>query len=236
MTERRGVCLFLFIVGLTAGPAGAAFWNRRSEAPEPAPAVIPASSSVRPAAADPASTPARQLHRSIEDEAQRQALFSLANQRTLREEELRVLERLLNEKAAELQRLDAGLEERFGVAPDKSYQYDEAENAIYELSGLEEAAEGRSDTSVTRTLHRRLGDAAAAESFLKQVGAKNITAAEIQYLRLIHKEKQLEVERVYTQLEERFGILRDKHYEYDAEEEALFEMPPAGDGNAPDLP
>ena len=209
-------------VVLLWGSSADALFGRKSRGKEEAVLPAPAAAGAGLAVAAPQVSAPRKPHMVIRGKEAEQSLVKLATARQLREEELRVIQRLLNEKLAELDRLNARLGEQFDIAADRNYQYDKESNAIFELVPLGEGAADGFD----RKPHRTLPDEETATAFLKQVGAKNITSGEIQYLRLLFREKEIEVSRVYETLEKEFSVLRDKHYEYEPAEKTLYEIVP----------
>lgn len=222
---RWGLLLIGFAV-LWSTPADALF-GRKDRKKE---AETPTSESAGLAVAAPPASTTRRPHLVIRGDDAERSLVKLATARQLREEELRVIQRLLNEKEAELEHLNALLQTQFDIAADRNYQFDKEENAIFELVPLgENGAEG-----FDRKVHRELPDGDAANDFLKQVGAKNITSGEIQYLRLLFREKEIEAKHVYETLEEEFSVLRDKHYEYEPSEKTLYELMPRTRGASED--
>ena len=227
-------------------PADAAFWKKKSEADDP-PAVSGPAAAVEPArnAADsaaPAITTVAQAQPDSQQQAVRRAhykvdgpetettLMQLAESRQLRRGEIVVLSRLLVEKRNELGRMDRRLQDVFAVDPSVTYQYDADSRTIYRLDTKEDAEELAQSEEVnpedliTRTLHRELATAEAANAFTRLVSAKKITNSEIRVLQLLLREKNMELKKVETTLAARFSIAPDKHYEYDASAQTLYEV------------
>ena len=251
------------VVCLWALGVSAAFWNKKRNeedragttppalAPtspaEEVPATLAAGAPVvsppsfrddRPAAAAPPAL-YRRPHVSIQDSETERILVQLAQTRSLREEEIKVLTRLSEEKTNELGRMNERLQQRFGIRPEENYQFDQASRTLFKLTVKEgidaetAVAQGAAaDEVFDKTSHMTLRDEAAETDFVRLVSAKKITASELQVLGLLLKEKRIELSKVHASLEERFAISPEKHYEYDAEAHTLFETVPAAGGAA----
>lgn len=252
MSYLRGLMLLGICVFAGTQCAQGAFWNRKSSKEEPARvAPPPPTYAVTPVAgAQPvqslssysdrapelpdvppaeAASPqhARRAHFRMPDQEAVDTLVQLADSRRMREEEIRVLARLLREKEGELVRMNDRLRDRFGIAADANYQYDNETKGLFLLvpkSG-ESAVEGEgADEVFEKRLHRTLDAKQTEIEFVRLVSAKKITASEIQVLKLLLKEKNLELGKVHASLEERFAISPEKHYEFDAPSRTLFEV------------
>jgi hypothetical protein len=243
--------------GLVAAAVGCAlivptsralFWKREDKAARTVPADPPVAmepaqvpaGSLQSAASDPAvAAPTRRPHQRLEGPEAEQALVQLAESRRLREEELRVLARLHAEKRGELARMNEQLLERFGIASDETYQYDAEAKTLYKLTAKPDmealAAGGVTDPEelFEKSRHRIFAQREQELGFVRLVSAKKITGSELQVIQLLVKEKNMELEKVLGSLKDRFSISPDKHYEYDAEAQTLFEVVRAGAPEAP---
>lgn len=234
------------VVCLLAGGTGAdaAFWNRKSSKEEAKPLPVPPTSIsvTHPGQAQPepvlrpvavSADEGRRAHVQMKDQESVDVLVRLAESRQLREQEIRVLTRLHGEKEGELERMNQRLQDRFGIAPDANYQYDNESKSLYLLTpraGVEAGEGGAAEDLFDRRLHRNLSNKDIEIEFVRLVSAKKITVSEIQVLKLLLKEKHLELNKVNGTLGERFAISPDKHYEFDADSRTLFEVVrPAGD-------
>jgi hypothetical protein len=189
-----------------------------------------------PASSGPLSgTGSRRAHISIPDDQTEQILVQLAESRQLREEEIRVLGRLHVEKEGELERMNQRLMDGYGIAADQNYQYDQETRTLFKLE-LKEGVDPDGPVPEGATagdLFDKIGPVTLAtpdaeSEFLRLVSAKKITASELQVVELLLKEKNMELQKVYSSLKERFAISPKKHYEYDPEAHTLFEVVKAG--------
>ena len=173
-----------------------------------------------------ASNSGRRAHFLIQDQKSADALVALAESRRLREEEIRVLGRLHQEKEGELNRMNERLNSRFKISADANYQYDNETKSLFLLIAKEgaEAEAAVPEDRFHKRLHMTLSDRESEIAFVRLVSAKKITASEMQVLKLLLKEKNLELSKVHETLQERFAIAPDKHYEYDAASRTLFEI------------
>ena len=251
---KRGWAFLTLLVGCAwaAAPADGAFWKKKAESepatstataerpavgkpirtPAPAPAPAPAVKAI----AQPGQQPTvRRPHYRVDGPEMETTLLQLAESRELRRGEIVVLSRLLVEKQNELRRMDRRLQEVFGVDPSVTYQYDADSRCIYRLDtkeGAEELARAGGvdpEDLITRTIHRELATPDAANAFTRLVSAKKITNNEIRVLQLLLREKNMELKKVETTLAARFSIAPDKHYEYDASAQTLFEIVGVGE-------
>jgi len=177
----------------------------------------------------------RRAHISIPDDQTEQILVRLAESRQLREEEIRVLSRLNVEKQGELDRMNLRLLDGYGIAADQNYQYDQDSRTLFKLE-LKEGVDPDGpvpEGATAADLFDKVGPMTLATpeaeaEFLRLVSAKKITASELQVVDLLLKEKNMELQKVYSSLKERFAISPKKHYEYDPEAQTLFEVVKAG--------
>lgn len=241
--------LFGLLFLIAAAPSSDGFfWRNRAEDDKPASSASPANpapvsqagpsvpidTDVEVVRGTETSAVTRTPLLQVDDDEAEQVLVRLAQARQLREEEIRVLGRLSQEKDQELQRMNAQLEQRFGILADDNYQYDQEAQAVYRITPKAEAEAGADDAGVSsaedlfdRELHRRLESEEDELAFVRLVSAKKITVSELAMLRLLLREKSLELERVMAALKDRFSIEPGKHYQYDAPSRTLFEVAPA---------
>lgn len=210
-----------------------AFWNRKDQEPAPE-AAPPSAGTVTQAQPGAGATSIRRAHFYIQDDATAQILVQLAESRSFREEELRVIARLFKEKEAELERMNQRLLERFGVTAEGNYQYDRDSRTLFELTAKEDIDESTASGAVSadelfdKHAHRTFIEDQEETEFVRLASAKKITASELQVLSLLLKEKQIELTRVQDSLRDRFSVSPEKHYEYDADTRTLFEIVRAG--------
>ncbi len=225
------------------------FWNRNKDQAEPAggppPQVVvptvPTGSDVPPVSTPPAAATAaptapsekRALYR-LKDQETVDALVKLAAGRKLREQELAVVARLLNEKQMELRGFNQQLQETFGISEEGNYQYDNESRTLFEVKakpGAENApVDAKPEDWIEKTKIKKLR-ADAEETFLKMVGAKKITTDEIRSLQLIIQEKKIELTNILESLQQQFSMSADNHYEYDAESRVVYQLEyPKSDG------
>ena len=229
MRIKRVLTLATAVVCISSAMSLGAFWNRkdREQAPGAAPSPAGTVTQAQPGAA---ATAVRRAHFYVQDDATAQILVQLAESRSFREEEIRVIARLFKEKEAELERMDQRLLERFGVTAEGNYQYDRDSRTLFELTekqGVDQtAASGAvsADELFDKHTHRTFIEDQEEIEFVRLASAKKITASELQVLALLSKEKQIELTRVQDSLRERFSVSPEKHYEYDADTRTLFEI------------
>ncbi len=237
MTMRTSLQLVAVASLFGAVNSDAAFWNKkgdRSEAEEPTIEVVSVPDTVSPGIAAPAATPSaapqRRAHFLVKDSETEKGLMQLAESRRQREEEIRVILRLYEEKQGELARMNGRLTEKFGISAEENYQYDNETKSLYKLTpkeGAEDLAQNGQtapEDLFDKKLHMSLELEDMEVTFVRLVSAKKITASELQVLQLLLKEKNMELAKIHASLKERFSILPEKHYEYDADAHTLFEI------------
>lgn len=255
MKLRSGTLLGILLGGMLAAESEAVFWKRRSSNQKETTSQAEAASAVPgdrsqeqpvsepdrspPSAGAGVATPGggeeaavyRREHLRIEDEDSVGVLRQLAQARVLREEEIRVLGRLTQEKDAELKRMNDQLLARFGIKADDNYQYEQESRSLFRIEPKTDAAQNAAsggartaDELFDRGLHLRFDSESDELEFIRLVSAKKITVSELAMLRLLLREKGLELERVLASLRDRFSIEPDKHYEYDEATRTLMEV------------
>lgn len=250
------VVAFLSIACLASSAHAEFFWKKKKKA-EKEPAVMPPIAPVPPDSKTPSTqdippptrpivapqsdsqTPSSQVEEStvvnnkkalyrLKDDETIEALVKLATGRQLREQELVVVSRLLNEKQLELSGFNEQLKEKFGISAEGNYQYDDETRTIFALKakpGAENASkDAKPEDLVERTVQRELENAEVEELFLKMVGAKKVTTDEIRALQMILQEKKIELTHIQESLQEQFSMAPDKHYEYDSETHVVYEL------------
>lgn len=242
MHMRRGLVAAAVGCALIVPASQALFWKRDAKpaaevleepVPELEPVEVPAGSLQSAGEGAPAEA-GRRPHYRLEGPEAEQALVQLAESRRLREEELRVLARLYVEKQEELKRMNQQLQQRFGIAPDENYQYDAEERTLHKLTAkpdMEELARnGATDPEAlfVKSSHHTFEGRDDELVFVRLVTAKKITGSQLQVIQLLVKEKNMELSKVLGLLKDQFSISPDKHYEYDAEAQTLFEVVRAG--------
>ena len=246
MTMRTGLQLLAVAAIYSAVNSEAAFWNKKTEEPEPAGEGVEVVSVPRvasPEAVAPApgvaATPRRRAHFLVKDPETERSLMQLAESRREREEEIRVILRLYQEKQGELARMNGRLAEKFQISADENYQYDNETKSLYKLTPKEGAQDlaaaggAAAEDLFDRKLHLSLEPEDMEVTFVRLVSAKKITASELQVLQLLLKEKNMELAKIHSSLKERFSVSPEKHYEYDAEAHTLFEIVQAGSPAVP---
>lgn len=194
---------------------------------------VPSSTTAAPSSM-PATGDTQRVHIRFASREKADQFLQLLTRKEIAVEDLRVCSRLLEEKNTELQGLNKALADSFFMKPDANYQYDAQAMVIYELipvsaggspSNAPQTA-ASAGTSFTRTVHLRLNDKAAEQRFLQLAAAKRLAFDEIQTLRLLVREKQMETERFDQALKDGYAISKDRRYHYDRDAMVLYEIIP----------
>lgn len=215
------------------------FWNKKKAEEKRPSVVIPATEQKPPELVGMMAVPEENLTSGVatndrkalyrlKDEQTVEALVKLASGRQLREQELVVVARLINEKQLELTGFNQKLNENFGISEDGNYHYDNETRTLYELKakpGAEKAPkDAKPEDLMDKEVLRKFEDKDKEETFLKMVGAKKITTDEIRSLQWILQEKKIELTSIQDSLNQQFSMDPEKHYEYDADTQVVYEL------------
>ena len=147
----------------------------------------------------------------------------LVNRRNEIRSEMNMLDRLLEEKTAEQDQVILELKLAFAVAPDKSYRFDRSSNSLYLLPVPPQ--NGKSTTSVGAVpegkLHQSLTESQTTD-FLQLAEVRQQAQLAIQGLLILKQQKLKQWERVCDELENTFGIQRDRTYNYDKDKRMIY--------------
>jgi len=221
---------------LTALFAGVMFTSVRAQEVVPSANAVADALTAPNAQASNAVEFVRRKHLRFEDAQTEETFLRLADARGITREDLRVISRLLREKTVEISRFDQELDQAFGIKPGGSYHFDKESETVFELTpredvGDEAPAEGASiEDRFEKREHLKLTDKEMQTRFLQLLASKQLSAEEIRILRLLLKEKQIEMSRVEGGLRDRFAISMDRSYQYDGENKELFELVPVPQG------
>ena len=164
----------------------------------------------------------------LKDKETVEALVKLASGRKFREQELVVVARLINEKQLELTGFNRKLSENFGISEEGNYHYDNETRTLYLLEakpGVDKVPkDAKPEDLMEKKVLRKFENKELEESFLKMVGAKKITTDEIRSLQLILQEKKIELTSIQDSLNQQFSMDPEKHYEYDADTQIVYEL------------
>lgn len=151
--------------------------------------------------------------------AERSTAFqNLVSQRTARDQEKAVVDRLVAEKKGELAAFDERLSRFYGMSADRTYVYEATNRTIYLV--LEK------DGAPRRLAHRTFPTAEESDAFLDLLEAKRMTLRQIEVFGEVSREKKAESELISRQLLKDFEVRPDVRYRYDAETRTLWEIVP----------
>ena len=80
--------------------------------------------------------------------------------------------------------------------------------------------------ALKRSTHRKLGDKAQQERFLRLVAAKQLSMEQIQSLEMLRNEKTMEVKLIQENMNRKFSTSTDRDYRYDRDTKTLYELVP----------
>lgn len=175
---------------------------------------------------------ARRLHSMIEKESESQFL-QLVSGKQASVEDIRSITRLFREKQATLKKINDDLASNYSIDGDRNYRYDTSNRTIYELAAApgtnslgkaETSATDSSSTNDQGRVHMVLEDKAKAERFIQLTTAKQICSSMIKMLVMLDQEKEKELASQNNALLTRFKVSKDRSYEYDARNRALYEL------------
>ena len=167
----------------------------------------------------------RRAHFRFKDATAEAAFLKIVAKKQEAVEDMRVLSKLYQEKAAQQQQFSASLLEQFAIKPDKSYQFD------MDSATISEVVKPATDSEKAKTqLHMKLKDASAVQAFTRLSAARRISMDEMASLQLIYREKQMEISEYDRQLAESYAVVKDRSYQYDQANRTLFELIKLPDG------
>jgi hypothetical protein len=179
-------------------------------------------------------------HLHIPDKVTEQEFLQLFGEKKALNEDLIVLHRLNEQKAAQYAELQKMLMDQFAVLPESMYQYDRDTATIYELVPEPKTLNVHDEPApeadpvqaqrgpYLRQVLKQLEDEAQGNRFLELLRQKKLIHNELTVLRALVIQKQLGLKRVNDTLLAKFSLSPDGMYHYDAEEMALYEILPAG--------
>jgi hypothetical protein len=168
--------------------------------------------------------------------AETNVFVTLAAQREQRTVELALFGRLVREKRAELALFDASLQRKYGMDPKKVYTFNPTNRTISLVvtKTPEKGKDGKAPVPVVEQLpHRVFPDEVACDKFMEVVVAKRMTVRQIEVLDELAREKTIELSKVASALQERFGISPSGNYRYDAKTRKIFEKVVPASGRMP---
>lgn len=158
---------------------------------------------------------------------QGEVFVQLAQARSDRLEEIKVINRLTREKQLEMQTFDERLQNRFGIDPALSYTFDTTNKTVYvlepERTGGDESETADPDAELLRRVEHRVLNAEEVEHFLQLLAAKRLTQQQLNLFALLLREKQLELNRVNQVMHDRFSVDPTRNYRFEAETRTLYE-------------
>lgn len=131
-------------------------------------------------------------------------------------EDLEVLARVSEEISGELEKAQQGLQDEFGIQPDRQYRFDAAQNTIFEVST------DRADEAPR--VHRRLSTEEQRRQFAGAITARDNARIQVQALNMTIREKRASQERVQESLLREYAMSRDRDYEVSASDRTLYEI------------
>jgi len=151
----------------------------------------------------------------------------MARRKQLTGEEQTVIARLLQEKQDEYAQIEQLLLQRYSVSAALEYEYDADQKMLFRKEAP--AVEPVPGTAVLPDATQRrpvyeFKTPEGEQDFLQLVAAKRLTSNAVTTLKLLVLEKEKEMLAVDEQLKDRFGVLAEKNYYYDASKKTLFEV------------
>ncbi|MFH0908677.1 MAG: hypothetical protein V1929_07940 [bacterium] len=178
----------------------------------------------------------RRAHLHFDDAKAEQEFLAITSAKRRVQEDFQVITRLLQEKNLEVEKFTRDLESEFNINPDANYHYDDDAATIYELTRNASVA-GDAETldpekDFDRKEHLKLDTEDRKTRFLRLVASKKLSSDEINILRLLQNEKEIEASNIQQQLVARYAITSDREYRYEKSTRTLYELVPVPAGTA----
>ena len=148
--------------------------------------------------------------------------------RQMRSEEIRVLTRLVYEKTGEVEGFDKDLKAMCAMSDDASYSYNPTNRTLYLVST--NAVHGATADTPAMVPHHAFANEEEAASFLRILGAKQVTLRQIETFREVIREKRTEYSLTDKYLAEKYGIKPDRNYRFDDKTGEIFDLTPPEKG------
>ena len=178
----------------------------------------------------------RRAHVHFDDAKAEQEFLALTSAKRRVQEDHQVVTRLMQEKTMEAEKFTRDLETEFGIDASVNYNYDDETKTIYELvkkaSVPADAVTLDAEEDFEKKEHMKLESDEKKTRFMRLVASKKLSGDEINVLRLIQNEKEIEASNIQQQLVSRYAISNDREYRYEKSSRTLYELVPVPAGTA----
>jgi len=158
------------------------------------------------------------------DEVEKE-LLTFMRSRELVSKDVAVLTRLVRAKQAQFADVQDKLQKEFGIEPAKQYDYDSTAMIIYEA---------KTDKAEKKEF-KKLETAEKGQIFLNMLALKRRLDGDITVLERVDKEQSENLANIHSVLLRKYGVRRDRQYQYDKNKKTLYEVTlkaPAGQGKS----
>jgi len=178
----------------------------------------------------------RRAHVHFDDAKAEQEFLALTSAKRRVQEDYQVVTRLMQEKTMEAEKFTRDLETEFGIDSSVNYNYDDETMTIYEMvkkaSVPADAVALDAEKDFDKKEHMKLESDEKKARFMRLVASKKLSSDEINILRLIQNEKEIEASNIQQQLVSRYAISNDREYRYEKSTRTLYELVPVPAGTA----
>lgn len=178
----------------------------------------------------------RRAHLHFDDVKSEQEFLAITSAKRRVQEDFQVITRLMQEKNLEVEKFTRDLESEFKINPDVNYNYDDDTATIYELvrkdSVAADAVSLDPEKDFDKVEHVKLDTGDKRARFMRLVASKKLSSEEINVLRLLQNEKEIEASNIQQQLVARYAISNDREYRYEKSSRTLYELVPVPSGTA----
>ncbi|MEI6970038.1 MAG: hypothetical protein WCL44_00855 [bacterium] len=171
------------------------------------------------------------VHTRIEKDSE-QEFLNLVNGRRNAMEEVRVIKRLIREKQTAIDKTYAALAADYAISRDRNYRYDDKTRTITDITGEQQTTNGtakartRAESDDRKRVHMVLNSKEKAARFVNLSSSKQLDSIVLQALTVLDREKTGDMTRYNNELLDKFGMSRDRSYEYDSKTGTLYELIP----------
>ena len=150
----------------------------------------------------------------VSDDASEKELLTFLRSREFVSRDVVVLDRISRAKQAQFADIQEKLQGLYGIEPAKQYEYDADTMTVYEA---------KTDKTEKKEF-KKWTDKADGTRFLEMISLKRRLDTDIVVLQRIEKEQTENLVEIHNALLRRYGVRRDRRYEYDKKKRILYEV------------
>jgi multidrug efflux pump subunit AcrB len=150
----------------------------------------------------------------VPDDQTEKELLTFLRSRELVTRDVIVLQRLVKAKQAQFADIQERLQSKFNISPTTQYEYDSDTMTVYEA-----ATEKMEKKEFRKFTERKEG-----AQFLEMLGLKRRLDSDIMVLQRVEKEQSENLVEIHNALLRKYGIRRDRQYQYDKTRKTLYEV------------